>query len=181
MRKEIRTVASNLVFSHNQMKEIKAKIIIVMGVSGSGKTTLGKALSEQLHFSFIEGDDYHPTSNVQKMSRGIPLNDEDRKPWLQALNTVLKQQSLGAVLACSALKENYRQQLSHSLFPKPQYVFIDCEKTALEKRMQARKHFMPASLLQSQLDTLEKPLEALVINGNLAVDKQLTYIMNDLI
>ena len=181
MRKEILTVASNLVFSPIQMKKIKAKIIVVMGVSGSGKTTLGNVLSEQLHFPFIEGDDYHPTANIQKMTQGIALNDEDRKPWLEALNKVLKQQSSGVVLACSALKKSYRKQLSHGLFPKPRYVFIDCDKAALEKRMQAREHFMQTSLLQSQLDTLEKPSDALVVNGKKPLEEQLTYIINDLI
>ena len=160
------------------MKVDKAKIIIVMGVSGSGKTTLGKALAENLNYLFLEGDAFHSNQNIKKMSLGKPLTDSDRIPWLQALNRALYSSNSGVVLACSALKASYRKLLSEGLTPAPQFIFIDCERDLLEKRMEARRHFMPASLLNSQLEALEKPEEAIMVSGEASAEKQIDYIIS---
>jgi len=146
------------------------RIIIVMGVSGSGKSTLGEALSKTLNVPFIEGDDYHSQKNIEKMQKEIPLTDRDRIPWLNRISKELeKQQEIGAVLACSALKETYRSRLIHLLKTPPFWVYLKCEKALLESRIKKRKHFMPLGLLQSQFDTLEEPKEALWLKGNLPV------------
>ena len=132
-----------------------------MGVSGSGKTTLARGIADRLGWRFAEGDDLHPRANVEKMSRGEPLTDEDRWPWLDALGAWLdEQQAAGesAVLTCSALRRVYRDRLRRG---RPRLVF--CHVTAspevLQDRLQHRRgHYMPASLLPSQLATLE-PLD----------------------
>lgn len=132
-------------------------LIIVAGVSGSGKTTIGKLLAEKLNLPFKDADDYHPQANKDKMAAGYPLNDEDRKPWLEILADHMKQWSRedGAVLACSALKESYRKLLSKQ--DDPQWVFLDGSYELLKSRLSNRKgHFFKSNLLQSQLDTFEK-------------------------
>lgn len=134
-----------------------------MGVAGCGKSTIGKLLAERLSLPFIEGDDFHSKENVLKMSSGIPLTDEDRYPWLQSLSHQLQlhEQSAGAVLACSALKEDYRKILQNGLHEKIDWIYLEGKKTTLLERMKQRKdHFMPQELLQSQLATLEKPAYA---------------------
>ena len=138
-------------------------IIIVMGVAASGKSTVGKLLAEQLSLPFIEADDFHSKENVLKMSKGIPLNDEDRYPWLQSLahQLQLHQRRKGAVLACSALKESYRKILQEGLHKKIVWIYLEGDETILKERIKKRKgHFMPEELLQSQLATLEKPAYA---------------------
>lgn len=136
--------------------------LVVMGVSGTGKTTVGSALAHRLGRRFIEGDSFHPERNVAKMSAGEPLDDDDRRPWLQALNKLLAEhESHGelTVLTCSALKRAYRDLLRQNL---PQgsvyFVHLAAPRDVLQARMESRTHFMPPSLLQSQLDTLE-PLQ----------------------
>jgi carbohydrate kinase (thermoresistant glucokinase family) len=134
--------------------------VIVMGVAGCGKSTTGKLLAEQLSLPFIEADDFHSKENVLKMSKGIPLNDEDRYPWLQSLAHELQLQEgkKGAVLACSALKESYRKILQDGLKEKIAWVYLEGDEQILKERLKNRKgHFMPEELLQSQLATLEKP------------------------
>jgi carbohydrate kinase (thermoresistant glucokinase family) len=131
-----------------------------MGVAGCGKSTTGKLLAEQLSLPFIEADDFHSKENVLKMSKGIPLNDEDRYPWLQSLAHELQLQEgkKGAVLACSALKESYRKILQDGLKEKIAWVYLEGDEQILKERLKNRKgHFMPEELLQSQLATLEKP------------------------
>lgn len=134
-----------------------------MGVSGSGKSTLGRLLADQLNVPFIEGDDYHPDSNVEKMSAGIPLNDSDRYAWLQTLHDVASTHTEeGAVMACSALKESYRNQLSDTMEDLFIWVLLDGTYEVIQNRMKERKdHFMPPALLRSQFDTLERPDYAL--------------------
>ena len=156
------------------MSASKKPIVVIMGVSGSGKSTLGRVLAQQLHVPFIEGDDYHPVSNVEKMRAGTPLNDQDRYAWLKALNEVaLEHVSKGAVMACSALKETYRKQLSHKMADNFIWILLDGTYEIIQNRMKERKdHFMPPALLRSQFDTLEKPDYALWLDIEEVTDIQ---------
>jgi gluconokinase len=137
--------------------------LVVMGVSGTGKTTVGSALAHRLGRTFIEGDGFHPERNVAKMSAGEPLNDDDRRPWLQTLNKLMgahETEGRPTVLTCSALKRAYRDLLREDLPAGSVYfVHLGAPREVLQARMESRTHFMPPSLLQSQLDTLE-PLGA---------------------
>lgn len=144
----------------------EAQIIYVMGVSGSGKSTVGKLLSERLDYPFFDGDDYHPASNVAKMSRGEALNDADRKSWLERLNIIaVDHQEKGAVLVCSALKEKYRIQLVKNLNEKCRFLYLKGSLETINERLSKRKgHYMPKALLQSQFDTLEEPKDAIAIS-----------------
>lgn len=129
--------------------------VVVMGVSGSGKTTVGAALAGALGLPFVDGDALHPAANVAKMAAGIPLDDADRAPWLDAVGAVLAAGPV--VVACSALKRIYRDRL-RAAAPALELVFLDGSRELLASRMAARPgHFMPASLLDSQLATLERP------------------------
>lgn len=131
-------------------------IIVVMGVAGSGKSVVGAALAERLGARFIEGDAHHPEANVARMRAGIPLRDADRWPWLDRLADELATLSRGegdGVLACSALKRSYRDRLAA---PGVVFVHLTAPRETLEARVAARPaHFMPASLVASQLDALE--------------------------
>ena len=138
-------------------------IIVLMGVTACGKTTIGKILAQQLSLPFIEGDNFHPKENIVKMSSGVPLTDEDRYPWLRALSNELhvQEQKKGAVLACSALKEHYREILQQGVQKKIIWVYLEASEKTLRERMKDRKgHFMPEELLRSQLETLEIPAYA---------------------
>ena len=138
-------------------------IVVVMGVSGSGKTTIGKILAERLGCEFVEGDDFHPPANVAKMASGTPLEDADRWPWLQRLNEELKKRK-NAVLACSALKEIYREKLSAGLDPL-KFVHLRGSFELLQSRLKIRQHkYMPASLLESQFAALETPKAAIEVD-----------------
>ncbi|HEU0207106.1 MAG TPA: gluconokinase [Pseudolysinimonas sp.] len=129
--------------------------VVVMGVSGSGKTTVGAALADALGLPFVDGDALHPEANVAKMAAGIPLDDADRAPWLDAVGRVLA--AAPVVVACSALKRVYRDRL-RAAAPALQLVFLDGSRELLASRMAARPaHFMPTALLDSQLATLERP------------------------
>ncbi|MEO1237653.1 MAG: gluconokinase [Planctomycetota bacterium] len=145
---------------------------IVMGVSGSGKSTVGRALAERLAADFFDADDFHPPANVEKMRRGQPLEDADRGPWLEALNGLLRERT-GVVLACSALKRAYRERLRAGVTPGLRFLHLDADFETLRRRMAERDHFMPVSLLRSQLDTLETPGpdEALVLPADRPVDQ----------
>ncbi len=138
-----------------------------MGVSGTGKSTIGKALSSTLDIPFFDGDDFHPIENIEKMTAGVPLNDTDRKPWLEQLHTLAKTElnKDGAVIVCSALKKSYRAILSKDISQQVYWVFLDGPAELILKRMKLRSgHFMPPTLLQSQFDTLERPKEAITIS-----------------
>ena len=133
--------------------------VVVMGVSGTGKTTVGEELARRLDVTFIEGDSLHPRSNIAKMSAGQPLDDDDRRPWLETLNRLLTFHHADGdftVLTCSALRRAYRDILRQGL-PDGSVFFLHLSAPAevLQTRMERREHFMPASLLASQLDTLE--------------------------
>ncbi len=135
-----------------------ASRIVVMGVSGCGKSTVGAALAQALGLRFVEGDSLHPPRNVALMAAGTPLTDEDRREWLEAVARVLADAAHdGVVVSCSALKRSYRDLLRASA-PDLTLVHLRGEPALLAERMAARKgHYMPASLLQSQLQTLEPP------------------------
>jgi len=129
--------------------------VVVMGVSGSGKSTVGASLADALGVPFVDGDALHPAANVAKMAAGIPLDDADRAPWLDAVGAVLAAGPV--VVACSALKRTYRDRL-RAAAPELRLVFLDGSPALLASRMGARPgHFMPASLLDSQLAALERP------------------------
>ena len=141
--------------------------VVVMGVSGSGKTTAGEALAAALGVPFEDGDALHPAANVAKMAAGIPLDDADRAPWLDAIGAVLAAGPV--VVACSALKRAYRDRLRVAA-PDLELVYLEVDRVTLLDRMTHRTHFMPPSLLDSQLATLEAPTaeeRALVVNGAL--------------
>lgn len=142
-------------------------IIILMGVSGSGKTTIGKRLAAELGWSFHDADAFHPPENIAKMRSGTPLDDDDRAAWLAAMRALLEealraQRSL--VLACSALKQTYRERLQVEA-NEVKFVFLKGSFELIARRMQNRKgHFMPPQLLRSQFETLEEPEDALTFD-----------------
>ena len=132
--------------------------LVVMGVSGSGKSTVGAALAQRLRVPFEDADDFHPPENIAKMSAGEPLDDHDRRPWLEAIGQWLAEHPDGGVMSCSALKRKYRDQLrGHA--PDVRFVLLAGSAEVIARRQASRPgHFMPASLLASQFATLE-PLE----------------------
>ena len=158
------------------------KVIVIMGVSGSGKSTISKLLSNKINIPFIDADDFHPQQNVDKMSAGIPLNDEDRKPWLQTLNEELKkgEKQGGIVLACSALKESYREILQEKI-ENIKWFYLKGSFELIEHRIEEREnHFMSSDLLQSQFDALEVPSYATTINIDKKTKKIVKKIINTL-
>jgi gluconokinase len=134
---------------------------IVMGVSGSGKTTLGQALAKALGVAFVDGDDLHPAANVAKMAAGTPLTDEDRWPWLDRVGATLANATAypaGVVIACSALRRVYRDRIRGASEYPVRFVYLAAEEHEMERRLSARPHhYMPASLVHSQFQTLEPP------------------------
>ena len=137
--------------------------IVVMGVSGSGKTTIGKLLAARLGRAFLDGDDFHPRANVEKMAAATALTDEDRRPWLALLNEKLRQDRK-AVLACSALKQSYRGILSEGL-SDCRFVHLRGSIELIRSRLEKRRHrYMPASLLESQFAALERPAQAIRVD-----------------
>jgi len=161
------------------MSTTPARIIIVMGVSSSGKSTVGAALGRALHAPFLDGDQYHPPANVEKMRAGTPLTDDDRWPWLQALSAALQEaaEKKGvAVGACSALKRAYRDFITQKAGEPVLFVYLDGSREVIAERMARRSHeYMPTSLLDSQFATLEVPDPAsenvLVVPVTDSVDK----------
>ena len=139
-------------------------VIVLMGVSGSGKTTIGKVLAEALGWTFVEADEFHPSVNVEKMRKGVPLNDEDRKPWLAALRTRMDEglkRAENIVLACSALKHAYQEYLDRLDPPHIHFVYLHGSEELIRERLAKRKgHFMNPNLLHSQFETLEPPSDA---------------------
>jgi len=136
-------------------------LIVVMGVAGSGKTTIASGLAETLGVPFVEGDSLHPPANVKKMAAGIPLTDEDRWPWLEAIGDRIEVERVtghGVVVSCSALKHVYRDCLRKQVHGTVQFILLDGTPELIGDRMRKRKgHFMPPALLDSQFATLEKP------------------------
>ncbi|MEO6131611.1 MAG: gluconokinase, GntK/IdnK-type, partial [Saprospiraceae bacterium] len=140
-------------------------------------------LAENLNIPFYDGDDFHPAENKQKMQSGIPLNDEDRYPWLTSLNAVAKEsvEQKGCVIACSALKESYRKILMHGVADLVHWFLLEGEFDHIKNRLQERQmHFMPALLLQSQFDTLEIPSYAMHISIDAEPADIVKSIINEL-
>ncbi len=139
-------------------------IVVLMGVSGAGKTTVGKLLSERLGWPLLDADDYHPPANIEKMRSGMPLTDDDRRPWLDRLNGLLKGKEArgeSALLACSALKSKYRDRLAGGC-RDVRWVYLKGSFELIESRLKARKgHYMKAGLLESQFAALEEPVDAI--------------------
>ena len=152
--------------TRNQKLETPFVIIIVMGVVGSGKTTIGSLLAQQLAWEFVDADSFHPRSNIEKMSRGIPLTDVDRLPWLQSIHDAMvrwRAEHKNVVLACSALKHSYRKMLR--IGPEVKFIYLKAESHIIEQRLQSRHgHFATAELLASQLADLEEPRDAIAVN-----------------
>jgi gluconokinase len=134
---------------------------VVMGVAGSGKTVVGTELARELGVAFVDGDDYHPPGNVKKMAAGLPLDDADRAGWLRSLASRIREAhdtGEGLVVACSALKRKYRDVL-RAAAPDVRFVFLNGPKSLIAERLESRRgHYMPASMLESQLATLEPPV-----------------------
>lgn len=154
-------------------------VVIVMGVAGSGKTTIASELARTLGWEFLDADSFHSPANVAKMHAGIPLNDSDRAPWLQALRREIERSLAGTgslALACSALKQSYREQLLVS--PDVKLVYLRGTFEVLRQRLEQRKgHFMPEQLLASQLETLEEPADATTVDVHHSVDEIIAEIL----
>ena len=154
-------------------------IAIVMGVTGSGKTTVGRLLAEQLGWRFADADDFHPQANVEKMERGIPLNDEDRGPWLERLriritNWIANGQN--AVLACSALKRSYREELR--VGPEVRFVYLKGSPELIAQRLRLRRgHFADEKILAGQFADLEEPENAVTVDISQTPEKIVAEIL----
>ena len=151
------------------------KSLVIMGVSGSGKTTVGKLLAQKTGSRFLDGDDFHPPENIAKMSSGIPLSDEDRQGWLETLATIIHEADDLTIISCSALKASYR-----TILKEAEFIFLHGSHELLGDRIKQRSgHYMPPGLLQSQLETLEIPTDALALNvvesPNTLVDRIITH------
>lgn len=148
-------------------------IIVIMGVSGCGKTTVGQQLADRLGWPFFDGDAFHPAANIDKMSRGIPLNDEDRAGWLAAIADRMRELiavNQSGVFACSALKQKYRDQLQVS--DQVKFVYLRGDYELIWSRMQQRPgHYMKPNMLASQFEALEEPLNALTLDITLPVEQ----------
>ena len=158
------------------------KVYIVMGVTGSGKSTFGIALAEQLMIPHYDADDFHPASNIMKMTQGTPLNDEDRMPWLKILSKRIQNWSeLGeAVLSCSCLKESYREILRESGSPVS-LIYLKADRELIISRLASRKdHFMPSELIDSQFEALEEPNDAIVLDADASIEQNLNHLFQQL-
>lgn len=134
-------------------------VIVVMGVSGCGKSFVGGALADTMGWDFKDGDDLHPPANIEKMRSGLPLDDADRSPWLDRVAAWISDEHLAGrsgIVACSALKRRYRDRL-REVDGALRFVFLDVPVPVLYRRLEHRQHFMPSRLLDSQLETLERP------------------------
>ena len=156
------------------------RFLILMGVSGSGKTTVGKAIASKLGWDFYDADDFHPQENIIKMETGMPLNDSDRAPWLASLHDLIAScltRNDAGILACSALKERYRQKLVEGN-DGLQLIYLKGSYDLIWSRMSARQdHYMKPEMLQSQFEALEEPSDALTVDISLSVDEIVRVIL----
>ena len=165
------------------MGRVTARVVIIMGVTGSGKSTVARALADHVGWRFCDADDLHSAENVERMRHGVPLDDERRDPWLRAVRraideAVARHQSI--VVACSALKERYREILSNGV-DGLRFVHLTAPEEVLRRRLQQRPdHFAGVSLLASQFNTLEPPERALTLDATQPVDRLVELIVDDL-
>ncbi len=159
-----------------------AMIVIVMGTTGSGKTTIGGLLAKRIGWEFVDADEFHPPANVEKMKHGIPLTDADREPWLKALHDKIIQwnsEGRNVVLACSALKQSYRDELRVGSGVK--FVYLKGSYELFSKRVLARKgHFAKQDLLVSQFATLEEPADAITVDAGPAPEQIVAEVRRQL-
>jgi gluconokinase len=162
--------------------KIMLKTFVIMGVSGCGKSCIGDKLAQALGGVFEDSDDFHPSSNIEKMANGIPLTDEDRWPWLKILReqiVLYRENTTCYVLACSALKQSYRDLLcGNDSLEELRFIYLKGTKELMRQRMEQRKHFMPSTLLDSQFATLEEPQDAMIVDIRLTPDKIVSMILN---
>jgi gluconokinase len=155
-------------------------IIVLMGVTGSGKTTAGRKLAASLGWEYFDADDFHSAANVAKMKSGVPLNDDDRKPWLESLQRLIQERLANnqrAVLACSALKQSYREMLL--IDERVTLVYLKGDQDLIKDRLGGRSdHYMNPALLESQFQTLEEPVDALRIDIQKPPDEIVGIIRN---
>ena len=171
-----------MVYNHPVIDRNSKKIFYIMGVSGCGKSTIGRLLSAKLNIPYFDGDDFHPESNIEKMRKGIPLNDEDRFTWLIKLNELAVENRIsGAVIACSALKESYRKLLKKNIEDTAVFVYLNGTFEQILSRLNSRDgHFMPKGLLQSQFDTLEPPKYGISVPINQTEDEMVKQILKSI-
>jgi gluconokinase len=154
-------------------------VLVIMGVSGSGKTTLGMRVAKTLAWEFADGDNFHSAANIEKMAHGIALTDEDRAPWLAALRRLIEEwlaAGKGGVLACSALKAGYRDELKVN--SQVVFIYLKASPELLRKRLRARSgHYMKAGMLESQLETLEEPKDAIVVDVSGPIEQTVRTIL----
>ena len=157
-------------------------VTILMGVTASGKTTVGRLLASVLGYQFYDADDFHPRANIDKMRRGIPLDDADRLPWLETLRDLVRRsvaEHTDAVLACSALKEDYRRYLL--VGPQVVLVYLKADQDLIRQRLLQRQgHFINPELLESQFATLEEPKQGIWIDASLAPEEMVSAIRDQL-
>ena len=165
------------------MQKNHLRAVILMGVAGSGKTAVGMQVAQKLNWIFLDADNFHPPANIEKMKHGIPLNDEDRAPWLQRLHDELQHQMAeghSVILACSALKESYRKVLRDEVSP-PTFVYLDVDLQTIRDRLQHRTaHFFPKELMESQFAALEKPKDAIVVDARKPLDEVVDQVIQRL-
>jgi gluconokinase len=156
--------------------------IVVIGVTGAGKTTIGRLLAQRLAWDFLDADDFHPAANVDKMRRGIPLDDEDRKPWLERLRAEIAEREASRrsfVLACSALKEEYRKMLA--VGPQVKFVYLKGSKELIAERLHGRReHFANEKILAGQFADLEEPKSGIVVDISAAPEEIVREIRDSL-
>ena len=157
-------------------------IIVLMGVTGSGKTTVGRLLAGDLGWAYLDADDFHSEQNIRKMKSGTPLNDDDRRPWLESLRETIQDylsRNENAVLACSALRESYREFLL--LDERVKFVYLKGDYRMIQERLAERRgHYMDPALLDSQFETLEEPTESLRIDASSDPAAIVSIIRNEL-
>ncbi len=157
-------------------------IIVLMGVTGSGKTTVGRLLAGDLGWAYLDADDFHSELNIRKMKSGIPLNDADRRPWLESLRETVRDylaRNENAVLACSALRQSYREFLL--LDERVKLVYLKGDYRMIQERLAERRdHYMDPALLDSQFETLEEPTESLRIDASSDLPVIVSIIRNKL-
>ena len=157
-------------------------IVVVMGTTGSGKTTIGSLLAERLGWEFVDADDFHPPANVEKMNQGIPLTDTDREPWLRALRDKILEwtaEKRSVALACSALKQRYREELHASSQVK--FVYLKGSYELFSRRVLTRKgHFAKQDLIASQFAALEEPTDAIIVDAAHSPEEIVSEVLGQL-